>query len=394
MSTEAAPITTYFAPAGRDDARELRRKSELLRGHPLVQTILDALPGMVVILNLRRQVIVANRALLEKLHLSADAVLGKRTGELIGCGSWKQGPDGCGTAPTCSTCGAVAAAMEGHSGTAVRECRLLLDEPVAAALDLRVTAVPIEIGGEPFVVCSMEDIGAQKRLAVLTRMFFHDALNVLGGVKGYLYSLTRHLGAGGAERRDVAQLSALTDRLVDEIEAQGDLMRAESGELDVQPQTASAVALVGDVVRIYLAHPSAGGRTICSDDVWPGQLVTDVQLFARVLGNMLLNALEATPRGGRVKIACREQLERVVFSVSNPGVMPELVQLQIFHRSFSTKGQPGRGLGTHSMKLFSERYLQGRLCFTSREPEGTVFTLSLPKVLTRAADSSIEGGLR
>lgn len=393
MSTEASAIPTYFAPAGRDDLPELRRKAALIRAHPLVQTILDALPGMVVILNTRRQVILSNHALLDKLHLTPEEVLGKRTGELIGCWNWREGPDGCGTSPNCLTCGATAAVLDGQNETAVRECRLLLDEPVAAALDLRVTAAPIHIGGEPFVVCSVEDIGPQKRLDVLTRMFFHDVLNVVGGIKGYLYGLARRLSGSGAEKRDLAQLSSLTDRLVDEIEAHRDLIRAESGELDVQPQTARASALVADVVRIYSAHPSADGRAICSDDVWPGHLVTDVQLFARVLGNMLLNALEATPPGGRVKLACREHDDRVLFSVHNPGVMPDVVQMQIFHRSFSTKEQTGRGLGTHSMKLFAERYLQGRIHFTSREPEGTVFTVSLPKVLA-VAPTPREGGLR
>ena len=59
--------------------------------------------------------------------------------------------------------------------------------------------------------------------------------------------------------------------------------------------------------------------------------------------------------------------------------MPDEVQLQLFQRSFSTKGQTGRGIGTYSMKLLGERYLGGRVEFISRHPEGTTFTLSLPK---------------
>lgn len=38
--------------------------------------------------------------------------------------------------------------------------------------------------------------------------------------------------------------------------------------------------------------------------------------------------------------------------------MPRTSQLQIFQRSFSTKGK-GRGLGTYSIKLLTERYLKG-----------------------------------
>jgi sensor histidine kinase regulating citrate/malate metabolism len=53
--------------------------------------------------------------------------------------------------------------------------------------------------------------------------------------------------------------------------------------------------------------------------------------------------------------------------------MPPEVQLQIFQRSFSTKGK-GRGVGTYSMKLLTERYLGGKLAFTSAAGEGTTFT--------------------
>ena len=70
----------------------------------------------------------------------------------------------------------------------------------------------------------------------------------------------------------------------------------------------------------------------------------------------------------------------MVFSVHNPGVMPDEVQLQIFQRSFSTKAATGRGIGTHSMRLLGERYLGGEVTFVSQEPEGTVFRLSLPRV--------------
>ena len=38
--------------------------------------------------------------------------------------------------------------------------------------------------------------------------------------------------------------------------------------------------------------------------------------------------------------------------------MPDEVKAQIFERSFSTKGR-GRGIGTYSIKLLTERYLEG-----------------------------------
>jgi CheY-like chemotaxis protein len=59
--------------------------------------------------------------------------------------------------------------------------------------------------------------------------------------------------------------------------------------------------------------------------------------------------------------------------------MPRDVQLQVFQRSFSTKGEPGRGLGTFSVKLLTGRYLRGSVHFTSSAEHGTVFTVTLPR---------------
>ena len=43
----------------------------------------------------------------------------------------------------------------------------------------------------------------------------------------------------------------------------------------------------------------------------------------------------------------------LTFSVHNAAVMPPEVQMQVFQRSFSTKSEAGRGIGTHSMKLLA-----------------------------------------
>ena len=62
---------------------------------------------------------------------------------------------------------------------------------------------------------------------------------------------------------------------------------------------------------------------------------------------------------------------------SVPGVIPPDDQLQIFQRSFSTKGR-GRGLGTYSIRLLGEAYLGGAVSFTSTQRTGTTFRIELP----------------
>jgi len=105
--------------------------------------------------------------------------------------------------------------------------------------------------------------------------------------------------------------------------------------------------------------------------------VTDKPLLRRIIGNMVLNALEASKSGDIVSIWVHCQAERVRISVTNQGEMSVEVQLHLFKRSFSTKEKEGRGLGTYSMKLFGERYLGGVVGFYSNNGI-TTFFIELP----------------
>jgi signal transduction histidine kinase len=107
------------------------------------------------------------------------------------------------------------------------------------------------------------------------------------------------------------------------------------------------------------------------------RFMTDAALLKRILLNMAKNAAEASPEKSQIKLGCSAKQGKAVFSVNNTGVIPDEVKLQIFQRSFTTKGA-GRGLGTYSMKLFGENYLQGRVYFRSNEKQGTTFTIELP----------------
>jgi signal transduction histidine kinase len=106
-------------------------------------------------------------------------------------------------------------------------------------------------------------------------------------------------------------------------------------------------------------------------------LYVDPILLNRVVTNMAKNALEASIENETVVLKAVTYAKKIIISVQNKAVMDDEVKLQVFHRSFSTKGE-GRGLGTYSIKLLSERYLGGKVSFESSEEEGTIFYLELP----------------
>ena len=111
------------------------------------------------------------------------------------------------------------------------------------------------------------------------------------------------------------------------------------------------------------------------------EMVSDRTLLQRVIGNMIKNALEASKPGETVTLASLPGKDTIRFTVHNAAAMTRDAQLQIFQRSFSTKGA-GRGLGTYSMKLLTTRYLEGDVTFTSNEADGTTFEAVYPLGLT------------
>ncbi len=110
-------------------------------------------------------------------------------------------------------------------------------------------------------------------------------------------------------------------------------------------------------------------------------LRTDRVLLRRIVGNLTKNALEASRKGSVIRLTAAATPICVEIRVNNPGEIPAHVQSQLFKRSFSTSGDPGRGLGTYSIKLFSERYLAGHVSFSSTREDGTTFTVSLPDLI-------------
>jgi len=135
--------------------------------------------------------------------------------------------------------------------------------------------------------------------------------------------------------------------------------------------------LLSDVAAAAGEGEEANGKKIVvAGDRQDVELRTDKALVTRVLGHLVKNALEAERTGATITLTSRATQEGAAFIVRNPAVMPEEARLQVFQRSFSSKG-PGRGLGTYGVRLFTEKYLHGKVSFTSGTG-GTEFRAEIP----------------
>ena len=181
-------------------------------------------------------------------------------------------------------------------------------------LDLRVTATPFEVEDEFFILAAIEDISHEKRVSVLQRTFFHDVLNTAGCIEGYADFLVED---ATSDPEVCKRLLALSSQLIEKIQAQRDLLHAESGELETERMPVKARQVLQEIRTQYLNHAVAEERNITIGETCDGLLITDRRLLKRVLGNMLKNALEATPAQGTVTMSCEDSGDAVTFLVNN-----------------------------------------------------------------------------
>lgn len=369
-----------FDLAGRVSEQELQHEKSVVANNEMISTLLNAMPDLLLVLNECRQIVAVNSRLLDAFGVAdPDALLGLRPGEAVGCTHATEGPDGCGTAKNCAVCGAVLTILASqNSGEPQQgECQLLLDKDGCTALDLDVLATPVIINGKQFTVLALRDISSEKRRQVMERVFFHDILNSAGGIRGLASLLQEGASSPAVEEEFKGWMVNLADNLIEEISHQRRLLDAERGCYAPASESFELMESLQDVKRLYGNHERTPDRNIVLENGANPTLTTDLLLLRRVVGNMVLNALEACNRGDTVTIGACYAADKVQINVSNPGEIPVDIQLHIFNRSFSTKENTGRGLGTYSMKLFGERYLGGKVSFSSANGV-TIFSLELP----------------
>src|SRR5262249_2979608 len=126
----------------------------------------------------------------------------------------------------------------------------------------------------------------------------------------------------------------------------------------------------------------AGGRGVkCAalPDYAPAPPVrVPVSALTEVLQNLLLNALEAMPAGGRVRIRVAADHQAVLFAVSDTGEgIPPAVRARIFDPFFTTKPAPASGLGLSICSRIMLN-LRGTVAVETVARQGSTFTVRLP----------------
>jgi signal transduction histidine kinase len=178
-------------------------------------------------------------------------------------------------------------------------------------------------------------------------------------------------------REDSDRLHAILNNLLD-------ISRMESGKASLEFQDISPQMLVMDALEPYRRTAQDQGVTLVLDVRGsPAAVWVDRSRAGYIFGNLLTNALQHTPPGGKITVSAREEEDFVRFTVTDTGTgIPSQHLPRIFEPFFRVPGrknETGAGLGLAIVREIVEAH-GGTIGVESQEGKGSTFSFTLRRV--------------
>ncbi|MEI7731059.1 MAG: hybrid sensor histidine kinase/response regulator [Verrucomicrobiota bacterium] len=216
----------------------------------------------------------------------------------------------------------------------------------------------------------------------LTHMIVHDMRTPLLVVDGYLELLSftdaARLSADGKHHIQAAREAA--QNVLEMTRSLLDVSRMEAGEMPLDKAEHDLAALTRQVMEKMSALRR--GRGLCLDAPDTPILVRmDGGLIARVMENLIANAMKHTPPHGQITVSVKVEPQSVQFSIvdNGPGIPAPWHQkiFEKFGQAGDDKRRFGTGLGLTFCKMAVEAH-GGTIGLTSRVGHGSTFWFRLP----------------
>jgi PAS domain S-box-containing protein len=210
----------------------------------------------------------------------------------------------------------------------------------------------------------------------------HEINNPLGIILGFSQDILDEIDPSHALWESIKIIEQETARCVGVVQNLLDLARPKA------PQVSEVALgpLIENSVGLLLPRIKNNGIQLLYE-IAPNMpsIRLDPLLIQQALLNLLINAVEAMPLGGELKVgldikapqaADEPDQVQVTITDSGQGISPENLA-RIFEPFFSTKGSKGTGLGMAISQRIIENH-GGEILVSSREKEGTTCTINLP----------------
>ncbi|MFH1118168.1 MAG: PAS domain S-box protein [Pseudomonadota bacterium] len=292
-------ITTFL-----DVTAEVKAQEEILRAKNEWERTFNSVSDLILILNSRQEIVRANKAAADRLNVDADRLIG------IDCRIARTA--GKSLAALCPDTRVLA---EGKGVSAE-----VYDESLGRVFDLRVSPLRDEQGvllGSVNVardITAFKSIERSRRLAV--HHLSHELNTPLAIIKGSVKDLDDEDLPSALKRRKIDRIKRSVGRLSDIQQIVQEIVAPRTYRPTNFPIRSTLEEIVEDMRR-RSAHRSL---TLVIDSEDPATDIIDPQVFSRVVGTLVKNAIENTPDQGEVVISLKESPGGVLLQVSDSGV--------------------------------------------------------------------------
>lgn len=205
----------------------------------------------------------------------------------------------------------------------------------------------------------------------------HDIRNPLNSIK-LLSSHTEDMVRDAPHAEDATRQLQTIRNEVDRLEEIVSSFLSLAKERELEPEPTRVDALLEECVRLVGKDAEARDVRLATDlrcgDL---QLMLDPQEWTRAILNVIINALEACPPGGRVRVFSRTMESSCEIEIRDDGTgIPKDVLEHAFDPYFTTK-PTGTGLGLSITRGIVEEH-GGTIVITSTEGHGTQVVLTIP----------------
>jgi two-component system, cell cycle sensor histidine kinase and response regulator CckA len=205
----------------------------------------------------------------------------------------------------------------------------------------------------------------------------HDFNNLLSVITGYTEMILRRLRPDDPLRRNAEAIKRATEWGA----ALAQQILAGSRRPPAEPTPVDLNQLVGNVTRVLQPLLGDNIELVAQLESGLGLVSANPHQIGQVIMNLVVNARDAMPQGGRLTIETANVSQVVMLAVSDTGCgMDNETRARLFEPYFTTK-EPGRGTGVGLATVHDVvTHLGGQISVMSDAGAGSTFKIYLPRI--------------